>query len=490
MSVEVQNAIKESICPKVLMQNKKIGEISDASINKSGPEGNEFVYVDISSVDRELKKITSPKTLETSEAPSRAKQHLKEGDVLVSMTRPNLNAVALVPSSLSGAIASTGFYVLRSSAVEPKFIYYLVQSKDFIEKMCEKVQGALYPAVRPRDIDSYSFDLPVNREEQRRLVEKIEELFSELDSGIASLKTAQQQLSIYRQSLLKHAFEGKLTEQWRKDNASKLETPEQLLARIQQEREARYQQQLEEWQKAVKEWEAKGKEGRSPRKPAKLKKTEPAIEQDYAVPSTWAIGELQSVAYESVLGKMLDKQKNIGTDRFYLGNINVRWGYFDLENLKQMKIEDTEVQRYSLEHGDLVICEGGEPGRCAVWKNQEQEMFIQKALHRVRFTESYLPIFSYYYLTYAVPLERVVKHFTGTTIKHLTGRGLGKVQLPVCSLEEQQEIINQLEEKLSIVEQNEKEIETALAKAELLRQSILKKAFSGQLSQQAEKGIN
>ena len=316
---------------------------------------------------------------------------------------------------------------------------------------------------------------------QKNIVAKIEELFSELDSGIASLKTAQEQLKIYRQSLLKHAFEGKLTEQWRKDNADKLETPEQLLARIQTERETRYQQQLEEWKQAVKDWEAKGKEGKKPSKPTKFKPTQNAEEQDFQIPTKWALAELSTLAYESVLGKMLDKQKNTGVDQDYLGNINVRWGYFDLNNLKQMKIEETEESRYSLNQGDLVVCEGGEPGRCAIWKGENGVIFIQKALHRIRFTESYLPTFAYYYLTYAVPLERVVKHFTGTTIKHLTSTGLGKVQFPICSLAEQQEIVNQLEEKLSIIEQNEKEIESALAKAELLRQSILKKAFSGLL---------
>ena len=75
----------------------------------------------------------------------------------------------------------------------------------------------------------------------------IEELFSELDKGVESLKTARAQLDVYRQAVLKHAFEGKLTAQWRKENRDKIETPEQLLARIKQERAARYDRQLQEW---------------------------------------------------------------------------------------------------------------------------------------------------------------------------------------------------------------------------------------------------
>ncbi|NLW05649.1 MAG: hypothetical protein GX029_10560, partial [Pseudomonadaceae bacterium] len=248
-----------------------IKDVSDTSIDKSGPKISQFNYIDIKSVDRDKKAITGASVISSDAAPSRAKQHLKKGDIIVSMTRPNLNAVAMVTAEFDCAIASTGFHIIRPKNIESKFIYYLVQSRDFIDAMCEKTQGALYPAVRPRDIESYEFWLPTSKGQQE-IVTKIEELFSELDSGIASLKTAQEQLKIYRQALLKHAFEGKLTEQWRKDNADQLETPEQLLARIQTERETRYQQQLKEWKQAVKDWEAKGKDGKKPTKPKVFEK--------------------------------------------------------------------------------------------------------------------------------------------------------------------------------------------------------------------------
>ena len=109
--------------------------------------------------------------------------------------------------------------------------------------------------------------------EQNRIVAKIEELFSELDKGVESLKTARGQLKVYRQAVLKHAFEGKLTAQWREENEDKLETPEQLLARIKQERAEHYEQQLQNWRTAVRAWETKGKPSNKltkPRKPAGL----------------------------------------------------------------------------------------------------------------------------------------------------------------------------------------------------------------------------
>ena len=355
--------------------------------------------------------------------------------------------------------------------------YYLKASKQLAEK---RASGTTFLELSGKAFGLLPLPLPPHNE-QKRIVAKIEELFSELDNGIAALKTAREQLKVYRQAVLKHAFEGKLTAIWREENADKLETPEQLLARIQQGREARYQQQLAEWKVAVKEWEAKGKEGKKPGKPGKPKKLVAVAHPDFDIPERWAAATLDGVAYESVLGKMLDKQKNIGDERPYLGNINVRWGQFAVDGLKTMKIEDSEVSRYSLQHNDLVVCEGGEPGRCAVWQGEDNRIFIQKALHRIRFTSSYSPRFAFYYLTYAVPLERVIKHFTGTTIKHLTGAGLSKVQLPICSISEQNEILKIIETKLSEIEKLDSELDTQLAKAETLRQSILKKAFSGQL---------
>ena len=469
--------------------NWKVARISEvAEVNpkldkRSINDDLEVSFVSMPSVEAETGVIDVSNTRRFAEV-KKGYTGFMEGDVLFAKITPCMEngKMALVPALKNNlGFGSTEFHVFRvGQNLEKKFLYYYVSSKQVRFDAEHNMTGAVGQKRVPTSyISDYQIPVPP-LEQQKLIITKIEELFSELDSGIVSLKTAREQLKIYRQALLKHAFEGKLTEQWRKDNADKLETPEQLLARIQTERETRYQQQLNDWKQAVKDWEVKGKEGKKPSKPTKFKPTQNAEEQDFQIPTKWALAELSTLAYESVLGKMLDKQKNTGVDQDYLGNINVRWGYFDLNNLKQMKIEETEESRYSLNQGDLVVCEGGEPGRCAIWKGENGVIFIQKALHRIRFTESYLPTFAYYYLTYAVPLERVVKHFTGTTIKHLTGTGLGKVQFPICSLAEQQEIVSQLEEKLSIIEQNEKEIESALAKAELLRQSILKKVFSGQ----------
>lgn len=129
-----------------------------------------FVYVDIGSVDRESKKIVGASRIPTAEAPSRARQLLREGDVIVSTVRPNLNAVALVTSDLDGSIGSTGFTVLRPNPqrLDSRYLYFWLTSQGFVDDMVKKATGASYPAVSDRIVlDSF---MPVPRlSEQRRI---------------------------------------------------------------------------------------------------------------------------------------------------------------------------------------------------------------------------------------------------------------------------------------------------------------------------------
>ena len=418
------------------------------------------------------------------------KQYVEPGDILISKINPRLNRAWVVGDfSLHQKIASTEWIVFsKSEILESRLLQYMltdVRVRDYLSHNASGVGGSL-TRVNPSLLDTIVIGLPP-KSEQRRIVAKIEQLFSDLDKGIESLKTAREQLKVYRQAVLKHAFEGKLTAQWREENQDGLETADQLLARIQQERETHYQLQIEEWKAAFKEWEAKGKNGKKPSKPTVPEQIRLITGEKKAhlpdIPFGWAWVSLSKLAVESVLGKMLDKEKNKGEFKPYLRNINVRWGGFDLSDLLQMRFEENEAERYGLRNGDLVICEGGEPGRCAIWKNEIEDMRIQKALHRVRLPENLIkPEYLFYCILFSNEVGLLRRHFTGTTIKHLTGEGLANIEVPFCgSLEEQGYLIKEIESQFSNIENFEREIDSALKRAETLRQSILKKAFSGKL---------
>lgn len=146
---------------------------------------------------------------------------------------------------------------------------------------------------------------------------------------------------------------------------------------------------------------------------------------------------------DACLGKMLDAKKNKGVPQPYLGNSNVRWGEFDLADLAAMKFEPHDEERYSLRPGDLVVCEGGEPGRCAIWTGPAG-MKVQKALHRIRSKATFDNHYLFYWFRHAAKTGLLESHFTGTTIKHLTGKAIAALDVPQPPIGVQRAMVNVL----------------------------------------------
>lgn len=161
---------------------------------------------------------------------------------------------------------------------------------------------------------------------------------------------------------------------------------------------------------------------------------------------------------DSCLGKMLDQNKNRGEYQPYLANVNVRWGSFDLDNLPKMRFQEYEQERYGLKYGDLVICEGGEPGRCAIWKEQIPNMKIQKALHRVRVHDDMDYRYLYYWFLWAGHRGLLDQYFTGATIKHMPGDKLKSICLDKPQLQIQRRIADILSTYDDLIENNRKQI--------------------------------
>lgn len=191
----------------------------------------------------------------------------------------------------------------------------------------------------------------------------------------------------------------------------------------------------------------------------------------------WQIKALSAIA-DCCLGKMLDKAKNRGTPQPYLRNINVRWFDFDLSDLLEMRFEDSERDRYTARKGDLLICEGGYPGRAGIWEADEP-IYFQKAVHRVRFHEPERARWVLYYLWASVADGSLKRHFTGSGIQHFTGQALARLSIPLPPLEEQRRIVAMLDESFIAILTATANSEKNLANARALFEAELNQSMDG-----------
>ncbi|MGB2728942.1 MAG: restriction endonuclease subunit S [Halobacteriota archaeon] len=193
-------------------ERKGLGDVCD-SVEKRNPllsPDTSFRYVDISSIDNISKRIVEARTILGKDAPSRARQSIKANDVLIATTRPNLNAVALLPSKLDGEICSTGFCVLRpTELVDPSFLFAFVQTHYFIETISGQVRGMLYPAVTDNQVRSVSFPLP-SLPEQKRIAAELKEKMAYVKKLRTSIDKQLEAITALPQSILRKAFKGEV----------------------------------------------------------------------------------------------------------------------------------------------------------------------------------------------------------------------------------------------------------------------------------------
>ncbi len=168
------------------------------------------------------------------------------------------------------------------------------------------------------------------------------------------------------------------------------------------------------------------------------------------LPSGWQLCHIQDIA-NTELGKTLDKAKNKGEEQPYLCALNVKWESFDLSTIKRIRIEEKEKSRYRLQPCDLLVCEGGDVGRCAIWQ-EDYEMYYQNAIHRVRFKQGFSPDFYLYVLRYYKSLGIIDDICKGVTIKHFTGQVFNSLDLPVPPLNEQKRIVCKVKSLFEILD--------------------------------------
>ena len=370
--------------------------------------------------------------------------------------------------------------------ITPKFLLYLFRSIE--PEISGKGTGSTFKAITKSFVEGLRFGLPP-LPEQHRIVAKIEELFSELDKGVESLKAARTKLDVYRQAVLKHAFEGKLTAQWREENKDKLETSEQLLSGIKKEREARYNRQLQEWKDAVKKWVEGGKAGKKPGR-SRMPKPVSTIAEDQiahleSLPSGWLWLTAESIGIVQLGRQRSPKNRSKDYPTKYIRAANITEQGLDLDDILDMNFLPHELSTYRLEKRDLVLSEASgsaaQVGKPAIWDDQIPNCCFQNTVIRHQpYCRDYAVYLLWLYRFFYVS-GKFAQVAGGVGINHLSAFKFAQIALPLCPLTEQQEIVRLLEERFTAIEQQEGEINSALNQAEILRQSILKKAFSGQL---------
>lgn len=372
----------------------------------------------------------------------------KSGDVIFAKITPCMEngKTAVVPELLHGlAFGSTEFHVVRPrGGLDPLWFFYFLSSRSYRSNAEHNMTGAVGQRRVPIDFIAKSpIPLPPLAE-QKRIVAKIEELFSELEAGEESLRVARRQLGVYRQSLLKQAFEGHLTAQWRTQNPAQLESPAAL----------------------------------------------PETEGPHALPAGWRWIKLGSAIEEPAYGtskKCSYESGGVGVLRIP----NVVNGAIEADDLKFAEFTDEERKSYELQTGDLLLIRSNGSvsivGRCAIVEPKHTGFLYAGYLIRLRPRDALLD--SRFLLSQLAShrlrsqIEFSAKSTSG--VNNINSKEIQRLVIALPSLPEQQEIVRLLDEQFEVIERNEREIDGALRQSEALRQAILQKAFTGRLVPQS-----
>ena len=314
------------------------------------------------------------------------------------------------------------------------YLYYALSANYMYQTMAIMAGGSTVDNLNSDLVKSLLFPIPpIN--EQKSIAQKVSDLLDFVESIKNNEATIVGKIALLKSKILDLAIRGKLVPQDPDDEPASV-----LLERIRAEKEELIKQgkiKRDKKESVI----FKGEDNSYYSLTADKKRFDAEI--PFEIPKNWCWTTLPSVASVE-LGKTLDKAKNTGSYHPYLRSVNVQWGYIDLSDLNEMKFEEHEIDKYSIKRNDLLICEGGDVGRCCIWERNDTFLY-QNALHRVRFYADLEPRFYLYVMMLYESLGILKNISTGVTIKHLTGNVLSAMPVPLPPLADQKQIVDAIE---------------------------------------------
>ncbi|MFA0076940.1 restriction endonuclease subunit S [Vibrio artabrorum] len=458
-------------------EQSKIGEVCEPSqygyTAKAGAHGN-YHYLRTTDITKKELNWENVPFCEISDEDAK-KYLLKDNDVVISRAG-SIGYSYLISKTEKSVFAS---YLIRfRPLLNPKYFRYFLDSQQYWNAISEGSSGIAVQNVNAKTLSL--IDLPIAPEkEQSRIVEKLDETFSELDSGIKELNSAKVKLTQYRQSLLKSAVEGLLTQQWREANSGSIqETGAQLLERILVERRERWEQQkLEEFKakdkKPPKNWQAKYPEAATP-----------DISDLPELPIGWVWATIDQLAINKRYGSSSKtNDDSSGVPVLRMGNIQD--GKLDYGNLKFLPVDHNEFPDLLLNDGDLLFNRTNSAelvGKTAVYRDIGTPVSYASYLISVTFSEHVLPEIAAHYINSVLGkkwLSEVMNQTAGQA--NVNGTKLGHLAIPLPPSAEQKVLIDKLSNEFDSVDRQVEATALGLKQSEAQRKNILKSAFSGQL---------
>jgi type I restriction enzyme S subunit len=390
-----------------------------------------------------------------------------EGDVLFAKITPCMEngKIAVVPKLINGlGFGSTEFHVLRPhEGIDPQYVYYFVSAQGFRREAAHHMTGAVGQKRVPQSfLEEASIPVPLF-EEQRRIVAEIEKQFSRLDEAVTSLKRAKANLKRYKAAVLKAAVEGKLTEEWRKQHPD-VERASKLLERILAERRAK--------------WNSRGRY----KEPAKSNTNDlPSL------PTNWTCAPVESFLIEpmcngiSIKGSMTPP----GVPALRLSAMAEKG--FDYGEVRYIPIDRALAKELEVKEGDFFVSRGSGSlrlvGKGTVAQTPHRQCVFPDTMIRLRMA---VGMGASRWISTIWPAELIRRQIekrvkTTAGIWKISQPELGSILLPIPPEAEQHHIVAQVERRLSVIDELETSVEANLTRADRLRQSVLQRAFRGEL---------